>query len=877
MTDDLTETFASGYAFTFDEFQTNACRALERSESVLVAAPTGSGKTVVGEFAVWLALRFGRKAFYTTPLKALSNQKFADLCAIHGADRVGLLTGDNSINAQAPVVIMTTEVLRNMIYERSDLLLGLRFVVLDEVHYLQDRYRGAVWEEVIIHLPVDVQIVSLSATVSNAEEFADWIQTLRGPTAVVIEERRPIALEQHFLVEGKIIPLFVGQPSEGKINPQIRRIHGRKVGSDRGRGSRVQRSDVVELMDGMDMLPAIYFIFSRKGCDSAVDQCIREGIRLIDRQQAATVRQGVEERFQEFDDSDLEVLGYERWLSALTKGVAAHHAGLIPAFKETVEELFLSGLIKVVFATETLSLGINMPARTVFIESLFHFTGDQHEMLTPGSFTQLTGRAGRRGIDIVGHSVVPAQREVTVQQIAGLATTRTFPLRSSFEPSYNMTANLVRNYSMDEAEHLLNSSFGQYQADSSVVVLEKLMERNRAYMMSYREKMACDLGDFSDYLTLVERLERTEREAGELLSTERATTIRNFLATLRPGDAFFSRGGKVRGPALVVATDRSRRGDPRILVLTPDRRLSRLIANDLLGPARVARLPDRASIKSLSGSRSIPSLTRRALASQLASLDLLDDQIQDKPSLRPPETIELSRAVEDHPCHSCPDRSRHMQWAQRLKRLEREESGLLRRIDTRTQTLSKGFEEVVKLLEEFGYVKGSSLADKGLVLARIYNENDLLLSECLERGWLDDLTSAEVAAVISTFVFENRGPYETTSSMPTSRSRAIFDRVSKLFEQISSREKRAGLALTRGVDPGGARAIHSWCGGAPLEDVVDPASGAGDFIRVCRQTIDLLKQVRQEVRSDMTRDRISASIEGLDRGIVAYVPIPPSD
>ncbi|HLF69878.1 MAG TPA: DEAD/DEAH box helicase, partial [Actinomycetota bacterium] len=676
MTDDLTEAFAAGYDFTFDDFQTNACRALERSESVLVAAPTGSGKTVVGEFAVWLALRSRGKVFYTTPLKALSNQKFADLCAIHGTNRVGLLTGDNSINAGAPVVVMTTEVLRNMIYERSDLLVGLMFVVLDEVHYLQDRYRGAVWEEVIIHLPVDVQIVSLSATVSNAEEFADWIQTLRGPTAVVIEERRPIALEQHFLVEGKIVPLFVGQSSEGKINPQIRRIHARKVGSDRGRGSRVQRSDVVGLMEGMEMLPAIYFIFSRKGCDSAVEQCIREGVRLIDRQEAARVRRSVDERFKEFDDSDLEVLGYERWLTALTKGVAAHHAGLIPAFKETVEELFLSGSIKVVFATETLSLGINMPARTVFIESLFHFTGDQHEMLTPGSFTQLTGRAGRRGIDVVGHSVVPAQREVTVQQIAGLATTRTFPLRSSFEASYNMTANLVRNYSMAEAEHLLNSSFGQYQADSSVVVLEKLIERNRAYMMSYREKMACDLGEFSEYLTLVEGLETVEREARELIGSQRATAVRNFVATLRPGDAFFSRGGKARGPVLVVAADRSRRGDPRILVLTPDRRLTRLTTNDLLGPASVTRLPDSTSIKDLSGSRSIPSPIRRALASQLSSLDLLDQQGKAQPSLPPPETIELSRAVEDHPCHACPDRSRHMQWAQRLKRLEREESGL---------------------------------------------------------------------------------------------------------------------------------------------------------------------------------------------------------
>ncbi|HLI57930.1 MAG TPA: DEAD/DEAH box helicase, partial [Actinomycetota bacterium] len=439
------ESFSAQYPFAFDDFQLEALEALARMESVLVAAPTGSGKTVVAEFAVWLALREGRKAFYTTPLKALSNQKFNDFIAIHGAGNVGLLTGDNAINPTAPIVVMTTEVLRNMIYERSELLAELRYVVLDEVHYLQDPYRGAVWEEVIIHLPLDIVIVSLSATVSNAEEFAEWIQTLRGPTAAVIEERRPVRLELHYLLDDQLLPMFVspgapaGNGSAGGVartfggggdeaggelpeaelipNPEIRRLearhdqartHHRSRGRypHRPRHHRPSRSEVVELLAGENLLPAIYFIFSRKGCDAAVAQCMREGLRLTDSSERARIREIAEARCARLAEEDLAVLGYHEWLEALVAGIASHHAGRVPAFKESVEELFQAGLVKAVFATETLSLGINMQARTVVIERLTKMRQHGRANLTSGEYAQLTGRAGRRGLDSVGHAVV---------------------------------------------------------------------------------------------------------------------------------------------------------------------------------------------------------------------------------------------------------------------------------------------------------------------------------------------------------------------------------------------------------------------------------------------------------------------------------------
>ena len=484
--------FAAQYPFPLDDFQVTAIDAVDAGRSVLVAAPTGSGKTVVAEFAIERALDRGGKAFYTTPLKALSNQKYGDLVARHGADRVGLLTGDNAVNSEAPVVVMTTEVLRNMLYERSGTLDGLMTVIMDEVHYLQDPYRGAVWEEVLIHLALSASVVCLSATISNAEEFGEWIQTLRGETTVVIEERRPVPLEHHYLIGRRLHPMHIEQEGVLLPNPyvvsldqqELRVKEYRRVGSNAIQTHRMnrpreghrrvyapRREEVVEVLAQADMLPAIYFVFSRAGCDRSVQWMRESGVRLTTRPEADRIRERAESRAAWIDEEDLVTLGFYEFLDGLTAGVAAHHAGMLPVFKETVEELFEAGLVKVVFATETLSLGINMPARTVVIEDLWKFQGERHEILTPGEYTQLTGRAGRRGIDALGHAVVVYQRQVPFERVAGLAATRTYDLNSSFRPSYNMAVNLVRNYDREQAHQLLNSSFAQFLADRGVVTL----------------------------------------------------------------------------------------------------------------------------------------------------------------------------------------------------------------------------------------------------------------------------------------------------------------------------------------------------------------------------------------------------------------------
>jgi ATP-dependent RNA helicase HelY len=535
----LVSEFRSRRAFDLDPFQIAAASVLEAGKSVLVAAPTGAGKTVVAEFAVFLTMNSTQdKLFYTTPMKALSNQKYNEFVEEWGAENVGILTGDTNINSNARIVVMTTEVLRNMLYADSDTLDNLRFVVMDEVHYLADRFRGAVWEEVIIHLPAQVRLVSLSATVSNAEEFGDWLQAVRGETEIIVSEDRPIPLDQHVLIGNIFIDLFdsASAAAAHRANPELSRLalqnsrapHVRGTGRNSNRGGRnnrhnysqaaplqgrMERADVIEMLGEKNLLPAIFFVFSRAGCDQAVNQVLRAGISLTTPEEAGIIRELVDERCQSLNDEDLGVLGYWDWVDALERGVAAHHAGLLPIFKEVVEELFQRKLVKAVFATETLALGINMPARSVVLEKLEKFNGEARVPLTPGEYTQLTGRAGRRGIDVEGHSVIQWSSALDPTTVANLASKRTYPLNSSFRPTYNMAINLIEKFGRARTREILESSFAQFQADRAVVDIARKVKQQEETLAGYAEPMACHLGDFASYAQIRRALTDLEKQS----------------------------------------------------------------------------------------------------------------------------------------------------------------------------------------------------------------------------------------------------------------------------------------------------------------------------------------------------------------------------
>ncbi|NDB49484.1 MAG: DEAD/DEAH box helicase, partial [Actinobacteria bacterium] len=514
----LASEFSGRYEFPFDDFQTISCQHVEDGKSVLVAAPTGAGKTIVGEFAAFLAEQKGQRCFYTTPIKALSNQKFAELCKVHGEANVGLLTGDSSVNGDAPIVVMTTEVLRNMIYARREGIENLGYVVMDEVHFLADKFRGAVWEEILIHLPERIQVISLSATVSNAEEFGAWLKSVRGETEVVLSEIRPVPLYQHILIGNRLLDLFV---DDGRVNPELIRLErssARRIpGSSRTGGRSFSsikaptRPEIIWKLHERQYLPAIYFIFSRAGCDAAVTQCIRDGISLTTSDEREIIQAVIARKTSELPHEDFGILGFHEWSQALERGIASHHAGLLPMFKETVEELFQQGLIKLVFATETLALGINMPARTVFLEKLIKWNGESHVAVTPGEYTQLTGRAGRRGIDIEGNAVVLWSEQIDSSLAASLASTRTYPLRSSFNPTYNMAANLISRFGREKARESLGSSFAQFQADRSVAGILRQVSKNEEAIRNTRNDSICHLGNFSEYMNFRSEISKREQ------------------------------------------------------------------------------------------------------------------------------------------------------------------------------------------------------------------------------------------------------------------------------------------------------------------------------------------------------------------------------
>ncbi len=889
--------FRDGLAFQLDDFQVRACQALEAGRGVLVAAPTGAGKTVVGEFAVHLALTAGLKAFYTTPIKALSNQKYAELVAVHGADRVGLLTGDTTVNGEADVVVMTTEVLRNMLYAGSPTLRGLGYVVMDEVHYLADRFRGAVWEEVIIHLPDEVRLVSLSATVSNAEEFGAWLDTVRGDTEVVVEEHRPVPLYQHVLVGHRLHDLFVDAgPEETKVNPdllELARGEQRRERSDpRGRGGRgrsgqrhqgrprgpahgvPRRPEVVEQLDRAGLLPAITFIFSRAGCDAAVRQCLEAGVRLTTVEEGERIRAFAEEHTADIGSGDLDVLGYWDWLEGLTRGVAAHHAGLLPSFKEVVEQLFAAGLVRCVFATETLALGINMPARTVVLERLVKWNGEAHVDITPGEFTQLTGRAGRRGIDVEGHAVVLWQHGLDPRSVAGLASTRTYPLRSSFRPTYNMAVNLVAQVGRERAREVLETSFAQFQADRAVVGLARQVRTQEEALEGYEDAMTCHLGDFSEYAGLRAAIKERETQLARQRQSGRRAETAQSLEGVRVGDVLRVPAGRRAGYVVVVEPDRAVGLDgPKPHVLGADRQIRRLTLAELSGPVdhvTQVRLPRNFNPRSPQSRRDLASTLRAAVPhdppSSRRSRAAGDGSGDDE------QLLDLRRRMRAHPCHACPEREDHARWGERWTRLRRETDGLLKRIEGRTNSVARTFDRVCRVLTELGYLDGGSrVTVDGERLRRLYTEQDLLAAQCLRTGVWQGLDGPGLAAVLSTLVHETRREDALKPQPPAGAVGQALEETWREWSRLEALERDHRIATLREPDPGLAAAMLRWARGQSLDVVLrDSDLAAGDFVRRCKQLVDLLGQVQNAWDDPAGRRSARQAVDGVLRGVVAH-------
>ncbi len=904
---DSLASFRALYPFVLDPYQVEACEHVAAGHGVLVAAPTGAGKTIVGEFAVFLALASGRKCFYTTPIKALSNQKYHDLCARHGESSVGLLTGDTSINSEAPVVVMTTEVLRNMLYAGSPTLANLGFVVMDEVHYLADRFRGAVWEEVIISLADSVQLVALSATVSNAEEFGDWLSEVRGGVEVVVTERRPVPLYQHVMVGRRLLELFAGDD----VNPELVRLakeesrdvrddsrrprgrsgNGRRTtayGSGRYGGAAARermdasrrlvprRDATIERLAAEGLLPAIYFIFSRQGCDTAVGQLASSGLRLTAPDERRALAEIASRHTAGLSPSDLAALDYDRFLAAFTDGIAAHHAGLLPAFKEMVEEAFAAGLVKVVFATETLALGINMPAKSVVLEKLVKYNGETHADITAGEYTQLTGRAGRRGIDVEGHAVVCWQAGLDPRAVAGLASRRTYPLRSSFQPTYNMAVNLVATVGRERARGLLEQSFAQYQSDRSVVGLAHAIAGNRTRIAAEWAEAACDRGDAQAYFRLRGRISAVEAQAARERRADRRSETIEVMQGLRVGDIIDVPGKRHRHWAVVVDAGLGGNG-PTPTVLTVDRQLKRLSAADFPEPPSVGshmKVPKHFDARSASFRRNLAAALEAKLHRDPPSRSTSSDAADPDAVAR---IAELRMELRAHPVHECPDRERHARYAESALRLERDTELVQRQADRRTNTIAVRFDRICSVLESLGYLSadgGRQVTDSGRMLARIYSELDLVTAEAVRDGVFDGLSAAQLAAVVSSLVYEARGDRRNPARMPDRRSEDAQIRLRSVWRQVSLTERDHRLPSHDEPDIGFAEAIHAWTAGAELADVLY-LSGltAGDFVRWARQVVDAAGQLSDAVGAGPLRDTCRELVFRVRRGVVDAAPL----
>jgi ATP-dependent RNA helicase HelY len=838
------DSFWAGVDFEPDDFQIEAAKAIEAGHSVVVTAPTGAGKTLVAEAATFLARVSGRRVFYTTPIKALSNQKYVDLAHSYSDREVGLLTGDNVINPDAPVIVATLEVLRNMIYADPSQLEDVATVILDEAHYLQDRSRGAAWEEVIVHCPSHVRFVCLSATISNNVQFADWVGERRGFTVLINSEERPVPLEPMYMIkertgarELQLLSMFETRDGRRRSNPRLEHM----LGLERGRRRRYKtpsRFDVVEELEDASMLPAIYFIFSRAGCDSSAARLADSGVRLTTAEDRERIRAIVEERTSHLSDADLGVLGYDLWLTALECGIAAHHAGLVPAFKETVEELFKQGLVRVVFATETLALGINMPARSVVIENLSKFNGESHELLKPGDFTQLTGRAGRRGIDVRGYGVVLHSPFVKFRQVTEIAELGSHDLVSSFRPTYNMTANLVANYDEDRARGLLQASFAAFQREDEKEEARDRIEALEHQLASELAQAHCDLGDVEQYLSLVETAAPTHGQGG-------------LLPLLRPGVIVDVEGGSRDGRYVVLKRMSSKGGGSRFLVLSTSGRVS------TIGHRQI---PDASEhVATIDLPRPFRPRDRKFVQQTLRRLRKVTPQGGDR-------TPRSHMSVE-HPVAECPDAAHHISSLRRARRLRArlDQHKALRR--STGAGLVEEFESIRGLLNDLDYLEGWALTSRGERLRGIYNESDLLVAEAVEHGLLYGLDVPELASLVSAFVYEPRSDQMSSPDWPTERLSRRWAEVEAKWKALTEMESARRLSPMRRPDPGFGQVAYEWAAGVSFDDLSTGGLAPGDFVRVSRQIADLLRQLRDA--ADELRDDADSALRAVDRGVVA--------
>lgn len=845
------------FPFQLDDFQLAAIAALNQGESVIVCAPTGSGKTLVGEYAIHRALDMGKRVFYTTPLKALSNQKLRDFQRTFGEENVGLLTGDSSVNRDAPIVVMTTEIFRNMLYgttigEVGTSLRDVQAVVLDECHYMNDRQRGTVWEESVIYCPPEVQIVGLSATVDNGGQLTDWINEVHGPTRLIYSDYRPVPLNFHFAVEKGIFPLLNEQKT--KIHPRLRNY---RKPPRRQRGQKKKKAGatlpgVVSQLQAKDMLPAIYFIFSRKGCDKAVQTVAH--MNLVTQAEAELLKR----RIDRFVDRNPEAIRANQ-LEPLYRGIAAHHAGILPAWKSLVEELFQAGLIKVVFATETLAAGINMPARTTVIASLSKRTDDGHRLLHASEFLQMSGRAGRRGMDVEGHVVTVESPFEGAKEASQLALSPPDPLVSQFTPSYGMVLNLLQIHTVEEAQELIERSFGQYLATLHLAPQKQAIQA-----------LERDIAILKDQLAYIddEAIAQYEKLRGWLKEEERLLKILQQQAeeTLGSGDPVavsFAMAGTILSlkgknvkvstplPAVLISKIPGPGQFPFLLCLGEDNRwyvatvkdvvmlysdLPRLKAVDnLTVPADLAAA---ASGKSRRGNDETA-----AIVEQMPTLPEFEEQAPEVKEQK--EKVEAVAAkLAANPVGQLENPKAVLKQRKRLKKLEKDLRDRTHKYDDYTHHYWLEFVSLMQILENFECLENNTPTEMGQLCAAIRGDNELWLGLALASGEFDGLEPQQFAAACAGILMENNRPDTWLRYQATYPVLEALGGLRSLRRRLFQEQRRQDVQVPVWMEEGLIALVEQWALDVEWSELCDNTSlDEGDIVRILRRTLDFLSQI----------------------------------
>lgn len=863
------------FPFALDEFQQQAIAALNAGRSVVVCAPTGSGKTLIGEYTIHRALARGGRVFYTTPLKALSNQKLRDFREEFGAENVGLLTGDVSINRDAPILVMTTEIFRNMLYgtpigEVGTSMVGVEAVVLDECHYMNDRQRGTVWEESIIYCPSEIQLVALSATVANSDQLTDWLNLVHGATELIYSDFRPVPLQFYFGNPKGLFPLL--DQNLKQINP---RLKPKSKGGAKGKGGRPESPNMTYVLEQLwqrDMLPAIYFIFSRRGCDKAVEEM--GDLSLVNEQEAAQLKVRIDEFIARNPDA-----GRAGQVEPLTRGIAAHHAGILPAWKGFVEELFQLGLVKVVFATETLAAGINMPARTTVISTLSKRTDRGHRLLTASEFLQMAGRAGRRGMDATGYVVTLQTPFEGAKEAAYLATSGADPLVSQFTPNYGMVLNLLQTHTITEAKELVERSFAQYLATLYLRPQQQAITELTSELTKLDIQLApVDPKAIASYEKISERL-KEERRLLKILQTQaeevQSNEIQRALLDAPPGILLYLKGKHVPVPtpvpAVLIAKERGRGLAPYLVCLSADNRWYVVTTGDVIGWNALTKAIAIGSVQPPAELILKPGQIRRGTTETepLAFLIPNDIELETAPEVQAQQQIvqAVSEQLEAHPLR---------EWGNPTNLLKRQHRRLVlqEEINERQEQFRANqahhwqeFNNLIEILRSFGCLQDVKPTALGQAAAAIRGDNELWLGLALMSGEFDHLDPHHLAAAMCALVSETPRPDSWTHYQTPAPVIEALAGLRGTRRQLFQLQRRYQVALPVWLEYELVGIVEQWALGVEWTELgANTSMDEGDVVRMLRRTVDILSQIPYvpNLADSLKRNAVRA-IQLLDR------------